>query len=245
MTTTQKPILFLDVDGVLNAFAPTRAHSVHRLGGTWVKGEFRPYTIKFDNDARAMVEALTEHFDVVWATMWNEKANTEIVPALGVGPFPVMLADHNKGWDTALSLGTEQWNIHRLWYAKTPLLPEYAAGRPFAWLDDDHSRSDRVWLAEQVEQPFLLVQTEPYAGVSWDDVNDLIAWAQSLAAGTLRNPQAFQGKPEPELPTWADREPVLVTKGVTPLDDDNLDDIDWDDDESVHGFLAALENEEA
>ena len=231
---TTKPLLFLDVDGVLNAFAPVRPHVVREAGGRWVKGKFVPYLLHFDNEVVDMVDALAEHFDIVWATMWNEKANEEIAPLLGLHDFPVMYADHNKGWDTALALGTEQWRIHRLWYAKTPLLPEYAAGQPFAWLDDDHSGFDRTWLAENgVEQPFLLVRTDADYGVQWDDVDALITWARNLAAGMLTSPNSYQGL-KATVPVH-DVEPVLW------FDEDETP-IDWESEE-VQGFLAALEDD--
>lgn len=238
---TQKPILFLDVDGVLNAFAPVRPHVTRQIGGRTVKGVWCPYTLHFDNEVVDMIEALQEHFDIVWATMWNERANDLIAPALGIEPFPVMYADHNKGWDTALARGTEQWNVHRLWYAKTPLLPEYAAGQPFAWLDDDHSRADRFWLAKQADAPehFLLQRTDADYGIQWSDVYDLIEWARALAAGTLTDSRAFQTTTVPEWLPVDDPDPVLYFD--EPLDETP---IDWDSEE-VQGFLAALEDENA
>jgi len=241
MTTTQKPILFLDVDGVLNAFAPVRPHTVHQLGGRTVKGVFHPYTLHFDNEVVDMIDALAERFDIVWATMWNERANDLVAPALGIEPFPVMYADHNKGWDTAIDRGTEQWNIHRLWYAKTPLLPEYAQGQPFAWLDDDHSGADVLWLAKQEDAPehFYLHQTDAYAGIQWSDVADLIQWADDLAAGTLVSMRSFHSARAAAQAFIEDPDPVLWfedTTGEVPFD--------WDSDEA-HAFMATMDNEEA
>ena len=235
---TTKPLLFLDVDGVLNAFSPVRPHTVHKLGGRWVKGIFCAYTIRFDNEVVEMIDALAEHFDIVWATMWNEKANADIAPALGIEPLPVMHCDHNKGWDTALDLGTEQWNIHSLWYAKTPLLPEYAAGQPFAWVDDDHSGADRTWLAQHgVDQPFMLCRTDADYGIQWDDVEALIDWAQKLATGTLSSPTTYVGAAKPAWAFVEDPEPVLW------LEDEG--DEYMPTDEEIAEFLAKLEDENA
>jgi hypothetical protein len=240
MTATQKPLLFLDVDGVLNAFSPVRPHTVKQAGGRWVKGTFHPYTLHFDNEVVDMIEALQEHFDICWFTMWNDNANTEIAPLLGIDPLPVCYADHNKGWDTALNRGTEQWNIHRLWYAKTPLIPEYAAGQPFAWCDDDHSGADVAWLAAQEDSPehFLLQQTDADYGIQWSDVAALIQWARDLAAGVLVSQRAFHSARAAAQAFIADPDPVLWFEDDTPTDYILSD-------EELHDFLAKLEDESA
>lgn len=246
MNTYEKPVLALDIDGVCNAFAPIRPHVTRQAGGRWVKGEFHPYTLRFDNELADMIDALTEHFDIVWYTMWNDLANTEVAPLIGVGPFPVWHADHNKGWDTALARGTEQWNIHRLWYAKTPMIPEYAQGRPVCWLDDDHSGADVLWLAKQDDAPehFMLLRTDADYGIQWDDVAALITWAQNLASGSLTSPTAYLGVKAtvPSLPL--DYEPVLWLDNDEPLP--AVYDEDYEiSDEELHAFLAKLEDEDA
>jgi hypothetical protein len=238
-TSYQKPVLALDVDGVLNAFAPIRPHVTRQIGGRTVKGVFQPYTLRFDNEVVDMIEALQEHFDICWFTMWNERANDQIAPALGIDTFPVWQADHNKGWDTALDRGTEQWNIHRLWYAKTPLLPEYAQGRPTAWCDDDHSGADVLWLAKQDDAPehFYLHQTDAGHGIQWSDVADLIQWADDLAAGSLVSMRSFHSAREAAQVFIEDPEPVLW------FADDEMESFDWDSDEA-RAFMAAMDNEE-
>jgi hypothetical protein len=35
-----------------------------------------------------------------------------------------------------------------------------------------------------VEQPFTLVQTDGYTGLTWRDVDDLVQWARSLRPAT-------------------------------------------------------------
>lgn len=236
MTTTTKPILLLDVDGVVNAFGPRRPHVERQLGGRRVKGVWIPYVIRFDNEVVEMIDRLAEHFEIHWATMWNQAANEEISPALGVEPFPVMHCNHNAGWDVAADEGMNAVEIHRLWYAKTPLIPEYVGDQPFAWLDDDHALADDRYLADHTDQHFLLVRTNADSGMDWDDVNTLVEWAQALAAGTLE-PRAPRSErtARASAQTFIERpEPVLW-----------LDDAEADEDDLHAAFLAALDNDNA
>jgi hypothetical protein len=70
----------------------------------------------------------------VWATTWLEDANTEIAPRLGLPDLPVVTwpeptGDHQR---------EDQW-LGLCW--KTRTLVTWAAGRPFAWVDDEITAS--------------------------------------------------------------------------------------------------------
>lgn len=239
MTTTTKPILLLDVDGVVNAFRPTRPHLVRELGGREVKGVWIPYTIRFDNEVVDMLDALAAHFEIHWATMWNQAANTEIAPALGIDDLPVMTCNHNAGWDAAADEGLSAVDIHRLWYAKTPLIPQYVGDQPFAWLDDDHSLADERYLAAHTDQHFRLVRTDADTGLDWNDVEILVQWATDLAAGTLEPRAARTASAQASARVFMDDpDPVLWFEDETP------EEIDWDSDDA-RAFLAALDNDNA
>lgn len=183
---TQKPILLLDVDGVVNAFRPERPHLVREAGTYWshYRGEPGIYTLRFDQEIVDMILALGEVYEIHWATMWNDKANADLVPLLGIDPLPVLPCDPLLGTQEAYRRGATPWVVRELWYPKTALIPAYVAGRPFAWVDDDHTEVDREFLAQQpdVPQPFLLVKPDARTGLSWDDVVRLVEWADSLVA---------------------------------------------------------------
>ncbi len=179
-----KPILLLDIDGVINAFDPTRPHVTRKVGGRWTKnGSFTPYTLRFDNEVVEMIDALSEHFEIHWATMWNGRANHQVAPVLGIEGFPVMTCSHEAGYDAAIARGLRPRTVRFLWYAKTPLIPSYVKGRPFAWVDDDHTFEDKIYLRkhEAITAPFLLHKTDAKTGLTWADVADLITWAESLS----------------------------------------------------------------
>ena len=185
----QKPLLLLDVDGVLNAFAPTRPHTVRYLGGRYLKdGTWAPYKVHLDNEIAEMIDLLAEHYEIHWATMWNGRAN-EVGEAIGIDPLPHMYCDHFEGWDAAKAMGMSDFRIKGLWYAKTPLIPAYVNGRPFAWVDDDHTHEDRAFLKLQPGcETFLLLQTNDKTGLTWDNVATLIDWAEKVAYNTLSIP---------------------------------------------------------
>lgn len=75
--TKMKPLLFLDVDGVLQR-------------NTTPEDVFSPET---DGPA---IRSLMECFEVMWATTWEDEANQIVSPALGLPSFPVVRFDHEE-----------------------------------------------------------------------------------------------------------------------------------------------------
>lgn len=75
--------------------------------------------------------------ELVWATTWMSDANEYIAPRLGLPQMPVV------DWpDPPVEAGTR--GLH--W--KTPGLVGWAAGRPFAWVDDEITDIDRCWVED-------------------------------------------------------------------------------------------------
>ena len=102
-TRIEKPVLFVDVDGVLSLFGfPAGAE----LPGPfhWVDGIAHcipPHT-------GPMLERLAERFELVWATGWEEKANEYLPRILGL-PFkelPVLTFDGRAAGGKLLGYGT-------------------------------------------------------------------------------------------------------------------------------------------
>ncbi|PSK91846.1 hypothetical protein CLV63_119127 [Murinocardiopsis flavida] len=161
-----RPLLFLDVDGPLNPFA-AKAHrrpagyTTNRVLGlrVWLNPSHGPRLLDLP-------------YDLVWATTWEHEANAEIGPVLGLPELPVV------SWpDTAPPSGL---------YFKTPTIVEYAAGRPFAWVDDDHGRRDREYVADFHDGPALLRHVHPAKGLCAADFGALAAWAAALPEAAAR-----------------------------------------------------------
>jgi hypothetical protein len=121
-----RPLLFLDVDGTLIPFGGVAYSSYHNDSSN-------PLLARLDPAHGARLRALS--CELIWATTWLSDANDLIAPLLGLPPLPVVT------WpDDDLA---EFPGVH--W--KTPFLVEYAAGRPFAWVDDELGSADRAWVS--------------------------------------------------------------------------------------------------
>ncbi len=152
-----KPLLFVDIDGVISlfAFAPDR-----RPPGAWANVDGVPHLLSAT--ARAHLLELSEHFELVWASGWEEKANEHLPLALRLpGPLPYLTfapADTHGHW-------------------KLAALEAHAGDRPLAWVDDGHDDACRAW-ADARDAPTLLVATDPATGLTGTHV--------ARRAGTVR-----------------------------------------------------------
>ncbi|MDQ3481197.1 MAG: HAD domain-containing protein [Actinomycetota bacterium] len=157
---TRKPVLFVDVDGVISLFGfapdgdlPGAAHSVDGI----------LHCIATDCGER--LRRLDEHFELVWATGWEEKAN-EYLPLILELPFKEL---PSLTFDGRAVFGSAHW--------KLGAIDDYAGDRPAAWIDDNLDERCRAWAADR-NAPTLLVQTEPSTGMSDEHVEQLLRWAK-------------------------------------------------------------------
>jgi hypothetical protein len=108
---------------------------------------------------------LSEHFELVWASGWEDKANFYLPELLGLPELP------HVSFDVVPRSGGAHW--------KLGAMEAYAKGRAIAWIDDNFDESCFEW-AERREWPTLLVPTEPQLGLEEGHVAALEAWALSL-----------------------------------------------------------------
>jgi hypothetical protein len=158
-----RPVLFIDVDGVISLFGfepgsdlPGSFHSVdgilHCIG----------------SEAGGRLARLADHYELVWATGWEEKANEYLPHLLGMPkPLPVLT------FDGRAVFGTAHW--------KLAAIDEYAGGRAAAWIDDSLDERCREW-ARGRPAPTLLVETEAATGITDEHVERLLRWAAELGA---------------------------------------------------------------
>jgi hypothetical protein len=162
-----RPVLFLDVDGVISLFGfhpsgppPGKFHSIdgilHCIGA----------------DAAARLRRLADTFELVWATGWEEKANEYLVHILELpGDLPVLT------FDGRAVFGSSHWKVEAI--------EDYARGRAAAWIDDNLDERAEKWAANRPE-PTLLVRTESALGITDEQVETLLRWAHDVSPGSDR-----------------------------------------------------------
>lgn len=153
-----RPILFVDVDGVISLFGwePSEAPpgTFHSIDGIL-------HCIGYD--AAARLSRLADRFQLVWATGWEEKANEYLVHILEMPEeLPVLT------FDGRAVFGSSHW--------KLDAIHEYARGRPAAWIDDNLDDRCKAWAADR-EEPTLLVVTDKDLGITDEHVELLLHWA--------------------------------------------------------------------
>jgi hypothetical protein len=169
-----RPLLMLDVDGPLNPYAadPERrppGYTTHRMRPDgWDDRRLKPLRVWLNPDHGPALLGLP--YELVWATTWRHDANVWIGPRLGLPALPVVEWGENR----LLRAGDDR--LH--W--KTRRLVEWAAGRPFAWVDDEIGPADRDFVDVHHRAPALLLRVSPSIGLLPGDFEALTDWAGAL-----------------------------------------------------------------
>lgn len=175
MTTSQRPILYVDVDGVIARVGQTPAgvepdkHIV--LGGPG------PYAVRIADGTASRLKALAGPdgpFEGRWATTWGQGAADQIGAILGVGQrWKVVDLDGHPHSTTV----------------KLPAILADCRKRPFAWVDDELG-GDAHLAAEYRDKsgtPTLLIETDPTVGLTDEHARALHEWAAQHAPAPVEN----------------------------------------------------------
>ncbi|MBF9067093.1 hypothetical protein I2501_03435 [Streptacidiphilus sp. NEAU-YB345] len=111
-------------------------------------------------------------YELVWATTWGEDANECVAPRLGLPRLPVV------PWPEPSEEEERDIRAGRHW--KTRPIVAWAAGRAFAWVDDEITGADREWVAAHHEGPALLHRVDARVGLGAEDFAVLTGWVRSL-----------------------------------------------------------------
>jgi Swiss Army Knife RNA repair-like protein len=156
-----KPLLLVDVDGVISLFGFQGARpsdgSFHSIDGI-------PHFLSFR--AAEHLRELSSLFELVWASGWEEKANEYLPHLLGLpGPLPHLCFERSVGRSGA------HW--------KLDAIDAYCGTRALAWIDDSFNDACHDW-ASRRGVPTLLVQTLPELGLTHRERGRLAWWAKTL-----------------------------------------------------------------
>jgi hypothetical protein len=155
------PILAVDVDGVISLFGFDEPPNGSEARFELVDGMVHCISLA----AGERLRRLAQHYDLVWASGWEDKANYYLPNLLGIPELPYLT------FDGAARFGSAHWKLEPL--------DEYGEGRPIAWIDDSFDGSCYEWAQSRAE-PTLLVPTESHLGLEEAQAEALMAWARGL-----------------------------------------------------------------
>lgn len=175
-----RPLVLLDVDGVLNPYGASRRQvDQHLMPLPYYVRRILGYRVFLSKAHGPMLTAFAaEHgAELVWATTWEHNANTRIGPVIGLPVLPVIeFGGHPgtvKGW-------------------KFPAVAKYAAGRPLVWFDDDFEVQEKArilsdWGLARGDRPTLLHHVSPQVGLTEADLTVAGEWLRALPVPTTES----------------------------------------------------------
>lgn len=167
---TQKPILFLDVDGVINCF-PGPTFEQLLMSQDWADGlattKGRTYKIWW---RRPIIERLTTlvnegRIEIVWLTTWGQNAVTEISSLVGLNPTTAIEDTSGK---RAPEPGWWKWERVKEAIGDT--------SRPFVWFDDELGPPITGFALSLYDGQAFLRAPESNPGLTIEDLDELEEW---------------------------------------------------------------------
>lgn len=159
-----RPLLFLDIDGVLNPLSPDPEQ--------FTQHPVDAFTVNISAEHGTWLKELADRFELVWATTWEHHANEHIGPLLGLPELPVVEFSTYRRQP-----GDPRFRIIQLLDARkwAPIL-RHADGRPFAWIDDVIPM--RIKRQALPYRGIKLIHVNPHDGLTRHHVDKLLAWSR-------------------------------------------------------------------
>lgn len=164
----ERPLILLDVDGVLNPFAASRrwldASTYRRHLITAADGH--TYTLWLDRSHGRDLRSLRHDTgaEPAWCTTWEHEANDRIARLVGLPKLPVVEFPAVRDFES-------RW--------KFQAVLEFADDRPLVWFDDDfqlHQELRDEFLGDRGDRPTLLHPVEATKGLVAADFEAVRSW---------------------------------------------------------------------
>ena len=205
-TAQRKPLLLVDIDGVVSLFGTPddsvgeRAGAAeHEIRGTFHAIDGIPHFLS--STAAGHLLRLRDSFELVWASGWEEKANEHLPRLLGLpGPLPFLRFARRP---ESGSPTRAHWKLEAI--------DSYAGDRPLAWIDDAFNPACHEW-AHARRAPTLLVSTLPARGLTQAEARELLRWAAPTRA-SWRNSQSSRSPTTTARTTSPPPRPPGPTRG--------------------------------
>ena len=155
---TRKPLVLLDVDGVINdaemlvaiRLADDREARAAQLGIDVVVSH--GHHVAIPRYMPELVQTLVDECEVWWCTTWRSFANDEIATYLGIEPLP-FIDDGTRSAGTAWKAGA----------AASTIEADQAEGRPVVWIEDFNGDFPDV-------DGVVFIDTGPWGVLRWIDL---------------------------------------------------------------------------
>ncbi|MGC0416035.1 HAD domain-containing protein [Embleya sp. AB8] len=168
----RRPLLFLDVDGPLIPFGGDE-YPTYPMDPELPEAVANPLLARVDPAHGPRLSGLP--CELVWATAWTADANSHIAPRLGLPELAVVYWPEASDRDDR----DEREGLH--W--KTRALVAWASGRPFVWVDDELTDTDRRWVARHHRGAALLHGVDSRSGLTEADFATVDAWLRTTGHG--------------------------------------------------------------
>lgn len=165
-----KPLLLIDIDGVISLFGFDPAAPPP---GAWELVDGIPHLLSAV--AGDHLRRLATHFELVWCTGWEDRAQEHLPRALGL-PRGTPYVRFEPCDRTVQA----HWKL-------TGIDAYVGPDRPVAWIDDALDERCHRWARER-RAPTLLISTSPAVGLTDAHVEELLAWARCIRAAAAIQP---------------------------------------------------------
>jgi hypothetical protein len=152
-----RPLLLLDVDGVLIPYAAPACPP--GFLSYWLQDEEMWLSARHGDWLRP----LCSRMELVWATGWEHEANRLLAPILGLPQLPVIEFARDESGR----------------FTKLPTIMRVVADRPLVWIDDELTPAAHAWAAQR-PAPTRLIDVDPAIGLTREIVAAVEAFAGTI-----------------------------------------------------------------